>query len=833
MEGIVKDKALRKIQKDLPENWIVQFSTKHKDRVFYFNTVSGKSSWTFPNPEDSSSKSRTKLKPASKLKPSPEKTTGKVPTKGCGPVKKTPIVAAKHRMMPEKFLKPSKKKGLVGQASTSGKKINIPSIKTACTSAKGSKRKAEGPKNNLPLTSPKRPNLASKKQTAINKAPKVPTKSQKRDHKVNNLSSVAYAIKGASIKKGKIMQDKVKFSLVKSQVQSRLNVLKNKPIPPAPKAPMPTEQSSPKKINHNISDDVEMADISMCSDDAVVESVSSLPTQSAIIFIVVDTNVFLHKNGLQDINDIIEWYPLPEGHFRRAVVVVPWVVLQELDGLKSNKNTLPKARKAVAWLNRHFSSKKLGIRGQTIMEAATIVEGLAPENNDDRILQCCYFFKRLKGQHATFLYTHDKNLCNKALVSDFRTYSCFQSLKEGISAICKDPNPHFDNQESPSCFVDQAKNINVKKQPVSQTIEDFHDTSNDSSEITTLAQAKEMLCTALSSVLESEMEKAFGAELWKEVVYIKPPWSFLDVLRCIKKHWIAVFNMIGVDRLASVHCDALINSAALSTKKKAKDTSQSVQHETSFLTSAVQLLSALVSRRNPHKKIQHSLRCLQDRLKNLSEPKKNNDTDILSTIQPCTEATQYEDEVSSTVSSVDSIPSSCDMTSENCEDINNTVFWQVLDQVWTCIVSHTVAILKSLSFMTSSLFNQSPPEIKEQMMSSNIDVDIPSREMSMGVLPLFLQLIEGLYLSLERILNACNGQGHQPPPSHCLDLLQSMWTTCQAFSLSTEVECLRPELVQQCVYNDNDQNQLRVGLEKLLSVHKILDECRTHNLVNS
>ncbi|KAK7889291.1 hypothetical protein WMY93_024851 [Mugilogobius chulae] len=36
--------------------------------------------------------------------------------------------------------------------------------------------------------------------------------------------------------------------------------------------------------------------------------------------------------------------------------------------------------------------------------------------------------------------------------------------------------------------------------------------------------------------------KAVYDDLWLEIVYRKPPWSLLDVLHCLKKHWIAVFG---------------------------------------------------------------------------------------------------------------------------------------------------------------------------------------------------------------------------------------------------------------------------------------------------
>jgi len=43
------NKLLQQLQKDLPVNWVVQFSEKYQNRVYYFNTVTRKSTWTHPN----------------------------------------------------------------------------------------------------------------------------------------------------------------------------------------------------------------------------------------------------------------------------------------------------------------------------------------------------------------------------------------------------------------------------------------------------------------------------------------------------------------------------------------------------------------------------------------------------------------------------------------------------------------------------------------------------------------------------------------------------------------------------------------------------------------
>ena len=46
----------------------------------------------------------------------------------------------------------------------------------------------------------------------------------------------------------------------------------------------------------------------------------------------------------------------------------------------------------------------------------------------------------------------------------------------------------------------------------------------------------------LSYIMEDEVKKAYD-DLWSEIVNIKPPWTLVDVLQLLDKHWIAVFGL--------------------------------------------------------------------------------------------------------------------------------------------------------------------------------------------------------------------------------------------------------------------------------------------------
>nr|XP_026693074.1 transcriptional protein SWT1-like [Ciona intestinalis] len=247
------------------------------------------------------------------------------------------------------------------------------------------------------------------------------------------------------------------------------------------------------------------------------------PNANAILFIVVDTNILLYSSCLKDIDFIINWCPPPRTMFRRAVVVVPWVVLQELDHLKTNKQTAAKARRSIAFLNRHFSCKKPGIRGQTILEAAAVVDGLNIEINDDRLLQCCFFFSRLPGKHKTLLFTNDSNLANKAMINSFMSYSNLQALMKGVTEYTSLPNPVLDEEGSTKPVIPTPRGSST-----SSIVEE------DTPKSMVLQLSLEQMHLALCVILETEMREAYG-RIWEEVVVKRPPWSlagwgFLSIL---------------------------------------------------------------------------------------------------------------------------------------------------------------------------------------------------------------------------------------------------------------------------------------------------------------
>ncbi|TKS65507.1 Transcriptional protein SWT1 [Collichthys lucidus] len=109
------------------------------------------------------------------------------------------------------------------------------------------------------------------------------------------------------------------------------------------------------------------------------------------------------------------------------VILLPWVVLQEMDSLKKGKDLTGSvahlAVPAISYVYNTLTSREPRLWGQSMQQAAEINNGLNAENNDDRVLQCCLQYQTLYPECALILCTNDKNLCSKALLSGVNALS--------------------------------------------------------------------------------------------------------------------------------------------------------------------------------------------------------------------------------------------------------------------------------------------------------------------------------------------------------------------------------------------------------------------------
>ncbi|KAF7661805.1 hypothetical protein LDENG_00253940 [Lucifuga dentata] len=285
------------------------------------------------------------------------------------------------------------------------------------------------------------------------------------------------------------------------------------------------------------------------------------------LIVILDTNILLshldyvkkiHSHGL--------------GALGFPVVLIPWVVLQELDSLKMKKrldgSVAHMASPAISHIYNCLTRQEPRFWGQSMQQAAQSSSecryGLNAENNDDRVLQCCLQYQNLYPECALILCTNDKNLCSKALLSGVTAFSKSDLEKEagrsnnGLRSLQSPWSPmllHSSSQipapaRSKRCTSTQCYNTEeITCLPVGQIENDkwlskgINENERRRELSRCVSELEECLREVLSDILEVEM-KAVYDDLWLEVVYIKPPWTLGNVLQCFKKHWIAVFGFL-------------------------------------------------------------------------------------------------------------------------------------------------------------------------------------------------------------------------------------------------------------------------------------------------
>lgn len=143
--------------------------------------------------------------------------------------------------------------------------------------------------------------------------------------------------------------------------------------------------------------------------------------------LVIDTNFILTNLDIVDeLKNLAEKF--------NHIVVVPWIVIQELDGLKGQKKIEHNeaglqtlgflARKATEWIFQSLAARDSRIVGQKINQRLD-----STLKGDDSILDCCLFFQQ-EYLLLTVILSNDRNLCNKSLMHNIKTVT----YRKGLSA---------------------------------------------------------------------------------------------------------------------------------------------------------------------------------------------------------------------------------------------------------------------------------------------------------------------------------------------------------------------------------------------------------------
>ncbi|KAJ3041931.1 hypothetical protein HDV00_008440 [Rhizophlyctis rosea] len=183
-----------------------------------------------------------------------------------------------------------------------------------------------------------------------------------------------------------------------------------------------------------------------------VPQLSSAP--KAEVVIVLDTNYLIsHLLFLQRLLQIL---PKPA-----VLLLVPYIVINELDALKEyfktsssarrrnaeaadrirdepalsdsetkaiKSNLADCARQAIAFLHKYMLADNTGIKGQTIDQYVPGTD-YTQLTNDDKILDCCRY-AQLYMSTRTLLLSNDKNLCLKAHIHGIVPISSFKGTPD-------------------------------------------------------------------------------------------------------------------------------------------------------------------------------------------------------------------------------------------------------------------------------------------------------------------------------------------------------------------------------------------------------------------
>ncbi|XP_072176966.1 uncharacterized protein [Diadema setosum] len=444
------------------------------------------------------------------------------------------------------------------------------------------------------------------------------------------------------------------------------------------------------------------------SQDGTSQMEVDFPSENKdVVLVIVDTNIFIHD--LTFLRGILGKSIPGVGD---VVIVVPWIVLRELDGLKGNsldsKNMRSAAaRKAVDFLHRNRSNPL--IKGQSYSQFVTNTEKRCDDSTDDRILQYCLHCKQKYTNKTVVLLTNDKNLSVKASFSHVPSCGSQNFMSEiqqqlgvqhelGLSSDdsetsiqkpdCLKPDnlhqkeenfsisspssegpqpkeiwaaaPSLDEDMSDLMYVEDAAGNPVfryekddglhdngklqKSETASSHFEHLlpdmtqastedkgvkdvhtshteHRVQSDDKKMDDSIKSKMMqsLQMVLALFLRREMEESYTNH-WLDIVYRKPPWSLLDVLQSLRKHFMAVFGLIlGRQRKTEV-------TELIKVVESAHDHEEFTPSQmSSFRCSAKSILDVLS--KNPKYKGVTS-QCKEE-LENLSNLWKSNQTTIM------------------------------------------------------------------------------------------------------------------------------------------------------------------------------------------------------------
>ncbi|KAM6166230.1 transcriptional protein SWT1 [Erethizon dorsatum] len=508
-------------------------------------------------------------------------------------------------------------------------------------------------------------------------------------------------------------------------------------------------------------------------EDDVHSSAANTVSDKKFLLIVVDTNILMNHLKFVRILKTTEI-----SGFDRLVLIIPWVVVQELDRMKAGKllkHAQHKAIPAVHFINDGLKNQDRKLWGQSIQLASQKLYGLSDENNDDRVLKCCLQYQELFSSSLVILCTDDRNLRSKGLVSGVKSLS-----KEELSAELLTLSLNTDVCHQPRISKQQLK---AEAKPVGETSEEKSTNSGLSIVLERIiSDLERSLGTALSSILETEMKIAFG-NLWMEMLYLKPPWTLIHLLQCFKKHWLAVFGLVmeknlllTVESLYENLCKAN-NAVDFTTVKFLLQDSKSLLHAFSIRSNYDGIL--------PQAFAQVS-RLLQTFAEVKTKLKPNSSGNTVSKTQEDSPLMKFHNQ-EVTVSLASHLP----------QPNKHQEIWSVLENVWITIYQNSTDVFQRLN-SNSALTASKVASFEEAFM----------------YLQKLMAAVKDILEGIQRIL---------APNSNYQDI-ETLYNFLINYEVNKHVEFTAQELYD-CVSQTEYREKLTVGCRQLVEMECAMQQC--------
>ncbi|KAJ2306303.1 hypothetical protein IWW55_001512 [Coemansia sp. RSA 2706] len=292
---------------------------------------------------------------------------------------------------------------------------------------------------------------------------------------------------------------------------------------------------------------------------------------SARLAAVVDTNYF------------IDYLPLIKSLADRAlehglVIVIPWVVIQELDGLKSSYRVAEGHKSSsmdIGTLARsatRFLDDELGRSGSALRCQKRSEYLVSEDHNDDKILDCCLYFIERRGLPVTIL-TKDRNLTVKARANGCATCGEWSNGVAGLlSALVSTaglPADYADTRQPPRPEIgaqsatgdnndDDGMDIDIDDVPLSEGEEETNLQTGQKAAHTISREITQYIRStrrcALTELIVKRLEKDASISYddsppSMKRAFASPPWKSCTTLLTIVIYYWDIFKHVFPKRL--------------------------------------------------------------------------------------------------------------------------------------------------------------------------------------------------------------------------------------------------------------------------------------------